>query len=1039
MEDDRHSLETPTATGELDTGQGDNKSSAFLRQLIAFPGSQSVGPLLLLPTPVQSGAVQSDPVSSLAATAGEPVASIVEQAASVLDEEMARGVLAARSSAGTAPGAHSNAANPVLRQMHEFVDNLAALWPNLQGGLAKGSTTSQRAASDAEPLAKVSPRAPVKPGERATISMTLRNSESQPVSLVPTVTDLLGNRSGRIPSALFEFTPSEIALKPQEQKKLAISATIPVETAPGRYSGLLVVRGLDYLLALITIEVAGTAASVEKPPTSTHSHARGSTPGTMSSATVLQMHSPRSTMDLRHDRTDRGPPQEGTATSAATQHSGMMQEATRLAQDGELGNSDAIRLLQIPHNSEDVREVLARFDQELTREAKSKLTLEAFAPLPEGVNNQRYEPIFDKYPITGETYTTASGTVVLKEISYYNGEMVLLFGECPNVAQIREDLAGSGYKPLIMRHADGRESAVAQFWAHNLTDTSLGPYDASFLIVVAVPDDTPADRACFAGHENGVSSVLPVFDGTFDPSKAEFENRARLFFVRLLDSTQVAIEVGRERMGTDKRPGTVQIRREGKRRSFSVSNGAGNTVATVDFVISDDPNACLPELAEAAATAGIPLRTFPAGTEYVYPSVARIGAGPVVNWQWRTDLLSRLQRVEPSTLIIDSRSEEGAILTRWGFEPKLLGYIPNVRGVVTGLPPGASRISQGFENSEPPVTDEEIDKIVRGFLAVQAHSAADQNRPLRRGTHAKGVCVRGVFEVLDVAVGRDPALAARLSEGLFAKPGSYPVTVRFANSDPSVASDWVLDVRGLSFTVELGGAGAEGQVLRQDYSLQSAPTLPFNDVHAFVAFATVSGAADEAKALASLPLRDQLKYGETNRAIVEQKRQPVRPYQKLRYWSNVPFRHGSKEIVKYSALPAATNAAHPLERGNPNALSDELTRHLECDATMSSFDFTFQFLDVMEMTYQGKRRDPAFWIENASVEWPEAQAPFHSVARLTLLPHSRLSAAECEAMYIDVNRNSAAWSEPVGGVNRARAYAEAASREARRADVRWMQ
>jgi hypothetical protein len=33
-----------------------------------------------------------------------------------------------------------------------------------------------------------------------------------------------------------------------------------------------------------------------------------------------------------------------------------------------------------------------------------------------------------------------------------------------------------------------------------------------------------------------------------------------------------------------------------------------------------------------------------------------------------------------------SRSEEGEILIRWGFKPKVLGYIPNVRGAVTGVP-----------------------------------------------------------------------------------------------------------------------------------------------------------------------------------------------------------------------------------------------------------------------------------------------------------------------------------------------------------------
>jgi hypothetical protein len=98
---------------------------------------------------------------------------------------------------------------------------------------------------------------------------------------------------------------------------------------------------------------------------------------------------------------------------------------------------------------------------------------------------------------------------------------------------------------------------------------------------------------------------------------------------------------------------------------------------------------------------------------------------------------------------------------------------------------------------------------------------------------------------------------------------------------------------------------------------------------------------------------------------------------------------------------------------------------------MSAFDVGLQFLDTDHMTYQGTRRDATFWIENAAIEWPEAQAPFHTVARLTPLPKSQLSPVACAAMYIDVNGNSTAQSSPVGGINRARWYAETASRTAR--------
>src|SRR5277367_5519218 len=92
-----------------------------------------------------------------------------------------------------------------------------------------------------------------------------------------------------------------------------------------------------------------------------------------------------------------------------------------------------------------------------------------------------------------------------------------------------------------------------------------------------------------------------------------------------------------------------------------------------------------------------------------------------------------------------------------------------------------------------------IEVIVEKVLMMQAKAAAEDRRSLARGTHAKGTCARAQFEVLDVAADRPPALAARLARGVFAKPGAYPATVRFANSDPHVKSDRARDVRALSF------------------------------------------------------------------------------------------------------------------------------------------------------------------------------------------------------------------------------------------------
>jgi hypothetical protein len=156
----------------------------------------------------------------------------------------------------------------------------------------------------------------------------------------------------------------------------------------------------------------------------------------------------------------------------------------------------------------------------------------------------------------------------------------------------------------------------------------------------------------------------------------------------------------------------------------------------------------------------------------------------------------------------------------------------------------------------------DIKEITERVLSMQANAAARQRQPLRRGTHAKGVCVRAQFEVFDLTLKNEGSLAKRLAMEIFATPGVYPAVV-----------------------------------------------------------------------------------------------QPIKPYQQLRYWSNVPFRHGQIDVVKQSTTPFLDNPARPLQRSNPNALQDELVRHLSEDNRMSGFDFGLQFLDTDKMTYWGKRRD----------------------------------------------------------------------------------
>jgi hypothetical protein len=327
----------------------------------------------------------------------------------------------------------------------------------------------------------------------------------------------------------------------------------------------------------------------------------------------------------------------------------------------------------------------------------------------------------------------------------------------------------------------------------------------------------------------------------------------------------------------------------------------------------------------------------------------------------------------------------------------------------------------------------DIEEIAAKSLLMQRNAATAQHRSLCRGTHASGVCVRAQFEIFDAAAERAPELAARLARGIFAKPGLYPAVVRFANADSNINSDFKPDVRSLSFSVDLArdGEAPVGGSSRQDFSMQNATTLPINDSPAFLATIKVLTAPNPLVGLWSLPFKDKLKVVRTLALAESQARQKIRPYQQLRYWSTVPFRHGPNDVVKFSAMPSPDNPAHPLQKSNPKGLQDELVRHVREDDNLCRFDFAVQFLDTARMTYRGKTRDADFWIENASVEWSEAEAPFHTVARLTLLRNSQLSSEASKAIYFDVTGNSTPDSRPVGSINRARCPAEVASRKAR--------
>ncbi len=388
------------------------------------------------------------------------------------------------------------------------------------------------------------------------------------------------------------------------------------------------------------------------------------------------------------------------------------------------------------------------------------------------------------------------------------------------------------------------------------------------------------------------------------------------------------------------------------------------------------------------------------------------------SWNWRTRRIS----AQPPP----GRSGRKALLRVRDRVPTGCEGVIRMTFVAKDLDPS------GLERTSP-TEAADIDEIKRGMLAIQAQAAAAGQRPLARGTHAKGICVRAELEVLDVRQSTgDPTLADRLACGIFSRPGIYPAIVRFANADGGHRRDRVSDVRAMSFSIDVPPGLVPGAT-RLDFSMNSRSTFPINDAHAFAVSVRVLSAAGmraKWKALRSLTwseFRSLLRVIRLGRQ--QTKGTPRKPYQQLRFWSTVPFLHGGRDAIKYSAIPA-DNPARPLQAG-PNRLQDELVRHVNEDGQMSEFAFALQLLEPGRMTHEGQTQEASFWVENAAVEWNERESPFHVVGRLRLLPKSVLPPAQSETFSIDVTEHSTPDSRPIGSINRARWHAESASRAAR--------
>jgi hypothetical protein len=368
---------------------------------------------------------------------------------------------------------------------------------------------------------------------------------------------------------------------------------------------------------------------------------------------------------------------------------------------------------------------------------------------------------------------------------------------------------------------------------------------------------------------------------------------------------------------------------------------------------------------------------------------------------------------------------------------------------------GISKDFEVYEGGSESTEKVLVDRLLKNFVFVQMAGATKGK--LNRGTHSKGVCAKGQLRIENIAKANpttSPDMVEKVSKGLFASPGSYPVPfLRFANGKSAIGKDTDPDVRSLSFSVDLGKQG------RQDFSLNSVTIFPVESLTAFNLFLEAEIKPALAGKAAAAKETDPAKAAEVGRAVAaetlkkylegltaEEKgilarakalrdqvtSQGASSYRKKEYWSGTPFKLGDSLATKQWMVPCDGITDHKTPAGaTENFLQDEFKSYVsEKNNESICFNFYVQPLDAQKMQLDGKKYSQSEWVENATLDWDAAGVEPYHVATLNIEQGSLLSDAECDdpKNAIDVSTHSLAEHAPLGRINRARTLVEAQSK-----------
>ena len=313
---------------------------------------------------------------------------------------------------------------------------------------------------------------------------------------------------------------------------------------------------------------------------------------------------------------------------------------------------------------------------------------------------------------------------------------------------------------------------------------------------------------------------------------------------------------------------------------------------------------------------------------------------------------------------------------------------------------------------EAAMTQDIIQTAVR---IVDQHK--EQTRYLR-DAHAKAHgCVKA-----QVTVAQD--LPSDLRQGVFAQPGQHwNAWMRLSNGNAYPQFDAIHDARGMALKLlDVPGTqllpdakGSDGQPLHeQDFVMFSHANFFVSDVAEYRQ--NIAAQADGKQVTAFFPGWDprtwQLRHLMIAKATLAAA--PASPTLAT-YYSVSPYKYGSAN-AKFRVIPdPASCPAYALPAENtelPNFLRTALFQQLSADRQPACF--------VLQIQRQDAHRYMP--IEDTSIEWREADAPFETVARIRVPAQDFDTPAQnltCDNLSFNPWHGLAA-HRPIGGINRLR-------------------